>query len=59
MSIAPLLARVIETERTLRDRDEFPPQRINQIRSMVSANGNGAGSEDDNEEYVMDEKSSD
>lgn len=49
---------MIETERTLRDRDESPPQKINQIRSMVSANGNGSGNEDD-EEYVMDEKSSD
>ena len=54
VSIAPLLARVIETERTIRDRENQIPPKTNGFQSKTVA-----VVVDDEDEYVMDEKSSD
>ena len=56
VSIAPLLARVIETERTIRDRENQVPEKI-QARRFTSKTVSVVVDEED--EYVMDEKSSD
>ena len=55
MSIAPLLARVIETERTIRDKENMVPEK----RTVRYKEKDIVAVAEEDDEYVMDEKSSD